>query len=52
VSWIVGFLVGYFYHAGLPSLNALIASGIVYYVGMLVYSVVAVSKKEEASILE
>lgn len=34
VAWLLGFLVGYFVEIGIPSLNSLVVSGIVYLIGM------------------
>lgn len=47
VAWIIGFLVGYYVQAGIPSLNSLVAAGIIYYCIMKIYA--AVQKKEAAS---
>lgn len=33
IAWACGFLVGYFVTWGIPSLNALIVSGVIYYIG-------------------
>ncbi|HWQ76025.1 MAG TPA: cytosine permease [Syntrophomonas sp.] len=37
ISWICGFLIGYFIEAGIPSINSLLAAGIIYYAGMKLY---------------
>lgn len=34
ISWALGFLAGYFIEYGIPSLNSLLVSGIVYFIGM------------------
>ncbi|MDN5322556.1 MAG: cytosine permease [Clostridia bacterium] len=44
IAWGGGFLVGYFVKAGIPSLNSLIASAILYYVLMKIYAA-ATNKK-------
>ncbi len=31
VAWAVGFLTGYFVHAGVPSINSLVAAGVAYW---------------------
>lgn len=36
IAWAAGFVVGYFVSWGIPSLNALFISGLIYYVGQLV----------------
>mgnify|MGYP001044140653 FL=1 len=37
VSWALGFLAGYFIKFGIPSLNSLLVSGIVYFIGMKIF---------------
>lgn len=37
VSWALGFLAGYFIEYGIPSLNSLLVSGIVYFIGMKIF---------------
>ncbi|MDI3534833.1 MAG: cytosine permease [Thermosediminibacterales bacterium] len=39
LAWAGGFLVGYFIKSGIPSLNSLIASAVLYYVLMKLYAV-------------
>ncbi|RYM04976.1 cytosine permease [Sporolactobacillus sp. THM7-7] len=34
LAWVAGFLAGYYIQFGIPSVNALIGSGVVYYAGM------------------
>lgn len=38
ISWAIGFFVGYLIEAGIPSVNSLLVSGIVYYIGMKMLS--------------
>lgn len=46
VAWISGFLVGYFVSWGIPSLNSLLISGLVYYAGeMILRSAKAMDKQ-------
>jgi cytosine permease len=37
ISWALGFLAGYFIKFGIPSLNSLLVSGIVYFIGMKIF---------------
>ncbi len=36
IAWAAGFIAGYFVQAGIPSINSLVISAIIYYVGMLI----------------
>lgn len=47
VAWAAGFIVGYFLDFGIPSLNSLIASGIVYYVVMKILNSRAVTNSHK-----
>jgi cytosine permease len=37
IAWALGFLAGYFIEFGIPSLNSLLVSGIMYFVGMKIF---------------
>jgi len=37
IAWALGFLAGYFVQSGIPSLNSLLVSGIVYFLGMKMF---------------
>ncbi|MEZ0117558.1 UNVERIFIED_ORG: cytosine permease [Heyndrickxia coagulans] len=47
ISWAAGFAVGYFVKIGIPSINSLVASAVVYLVGMLVFQAVRKNVIEE-----
>ncbi|EKN64794.1 cytosine/purines uracil thiamine allantoin permease [Neobacillus bataviensis LMG 21833] len=40
IAWAAGFLAGYFVKAGIPSINSLVVSAVIYYVGMLIMKAV------------
>ncbi|MEH7012377.1 cytosine permease [Neobacillus niacini] len=51
VAWIAGFAVGYFVtDIGVSSLNSLVASGVVYYIGMKLFGSAITIKKVETGI--
>ncbi|MFK9091921.1 purine-cytosine permease family protein [Bacillus salipaludis] len=40
IAWAAGFTAGYFVKAGIPSINSLVVSAVIYYVGMLIMKAV------------
>lgn len=49
ISWIAGFAAGYFVHAGIPSINSLLVSAVIYYVGMVIMKSVRGNLNEKAA---
>lgn len=51
VAWVLGFAVGYFVEAGIPSLNSLLASGAAYYAGMKLFGPAIERKRKQSPAL-
>jgi cytosine permease len=49
LAWAAGFAAGYFVKAGIPSINSLLVSAVIYYVGMLITRSVKSKVKEKAA---
>ncbi|TWD96563.1 cytosine permease [Neobacillus bataviensis] len=49
IAWAAGFAAGYFVKAGIPSINSLLVSAVVYYVGMLMTRSAKSNVKDKAA---
>lgn len=49
IAWAAGFAAGYFVKAGIPSINSLLVSAVIYFFGMLIMKSVKSKVKEKAA---
>jgi cytosine permease len=49
-AWAAGFAAGYFVKAGIPSINSLLVSAVVYYAGMLIMRSIKSNVEEKAAL--
>ncbi|NME98606.1 cytosine permease [Aneurinibacillus aneurinilyticus] len=47
IAWALGFTAGYWFDMGIPSLNSLLISGIVYYAGMKVFKIARMEEQDD-----